>query len=86
MVELAWVEIGGEKKRFSLKKQTTKIFIKPEYIEKLKRIGKEGTVSQQEFEKRLGVKIWVMNFFLQRVYKNIYDKNFDAYSLQNSVQ
>ena len=31
--------------------------VKPEYIEKLKRIGKEGTVSQQEFEKRLGVKI-----------------------------
>ena len=31
--------------------------VKPEYIEKLKRIEKEGTVSQEAFEKRFGVKI-----------------------------
>lgn len=36
MIVLAWVEIGGDKKRISLEKQTTKIFIKPEYIEKIK--------------------------------------------------
>ncbi len=31
--------------------------VKPTYVEKLKRIEKEGTISQQEFEKRFGVKI-----------------------------
>lgn len=36
IVELAWAEIGGDKKRFSLEKQTTKIPINPAYIEKIK--------------------------------------------------
>lgn len=31
--------------------------VKPEYTEKLKRIEKEGTISQEAFEKRFGVKI-----------------------------
>ena len=31
--------------------------VKPTYLEKLKRIEKEGTLSQEEFEKRLGVKV-----------------------------
>ena len=31
--------------------------VRPEYIEKLKKIEKEGAVSQEEFEKEFGVKI-----------------------------
>ena len=31
--------------------------VKPEYIEKLKKIEAEGTISQEEFEKKFGVKI-----------------------------
>ena len=31
--------------------------IRPEYLEKLKKIEKEGTVSQEAFEKEFGVKI-----------------------------
>lgn len=31
--------------------------VKPRYLEKLKRIEKEGSLSQQEFEKRFSVKI-----------------------------
>lgn len=31
--------------------------LRPEYIKKLKRIEKEGTVSEEEFEKMLRVKI-----------------------------
>ena len=31
--------------------------VKPEYIEKLKKIEAEGTLSQEEFEKKFGVKI-----------------------------
>lgn len=31
--------------------------LRPEYIKKLKRIEKEGTVSEKEFEKKLKVKI-----------------------------
>lgn len=31
--------------------------VKPTYVEKLKRIEKEGSISQREFEKRFGVKI-----------------------------
>lgn len=31
--------------------------VNPEYIGKLKRIEKEGTVSQKEFEEKFGVKV-----------------------------
>lgn len=31
--------------------------VRPEYIAKLKKIEKEGTVSEEEFEKEFGVKI-----------------------------
>jgi len=31
--------------------------VKPEYIEKLKKIEAEGTISQEQFEKQFGVKI-----------------------------
>ena len=31
--------------------------VRPEYVEKLKRISEEETISQEEFEKRFGVKI-----------------------------
>ena len=31
--------------------------VKPEYIEKLKKIEAEGTISQEEFESQFGVKI-----------------------------
>ena len=31
--------------------------VKPEYIEKMKKIEAEGTISQEEFESQFGVKI-----------------------------
>jgi len=31
--------------------------VRPEYLERLKRIEKEGTISQQEFERKHGIKI-----------------------------
>ena len=31
--------------------------VRPEYIAKLKKISEEGTISQEEFEKKFGVKI-----------------------------
>ncbi len=31
--------------------------VKPEYIKKLEAIGKEGTVSSAEFEKKFGVRL-----------------------------
>lgn len=31
--------------------------VRPEYMEKLRRIEKEGTISKKEFEDKLGVKI-----------------------------
>ena len=31
--------------------------VKPEYMEKLKRMEKEGTISKKEFEEKFGVKI-----------------------------
>lgn len=36
LVEIAWEELGGDPQRLSLEKQTVKIPIKPEYIEKIK--------------------------------------------------
>lgn len=36
LVEIAWKELGGDPQRLSLEKQTVKIPIKPEYIDKIK--------------------------------------------------
>ena len=36
LVEIAWKELGGDPQRLSLEKQTVRIPIKPEYVEKIK--------------------------------------------------
>ena len=36
LVEIAWKEMGGKQERLSLEKQTVKIPIKPEYVDKIK--------------------------------------------------
>ena len=38
--------------------------LRPQYVKKLRKIEKEGTISEEEFEKMLKVKIWhlLLNF------------------------